>query len=112
MAKKYQDFIIVLKDGRKLPCTLDVNQRSGDIDIELQQLVEDDYDQIDRLDPWKDVVGVELEDGNQILCNALYPDRSVSVSEVASYQDLKKGLSFMGLENEKINLLQSEDIKE
>ena len=112
MAKKYQDFIIVLKDGRKLPCTLDVNLCSGDIDIELQQWAEDDYDQIDRLDPWKDVVGVELEDGNQILCNALYPDRSDSVNEVASYQDMKDGLAFMGLENEKVTLLQSEDITE
>lgn len=91
---------------------MDVNLCSGDIDIELQQWAEDDYDQIGRLDPWKDVVGVELEDGNQTLCNAPYPDRLDSVSEVSCYQDMKDGLAFMGPENEKIILLQSDDIKE
>ena len=101
-----------MKDGRKLPCTLDPSMCSGDIDIELQQWAEDDYEQIDRVDPWNDVIGVELKDGNQILCNALYPNQSDSVHEVASYQDLIDGLALMGLENEKVTLLQSEDIKE
>lgn len=111
MNKNIQDLIIVLKDGRKLPCSMEVDQSPKDYDVELQQWAEDDYDQIDRIDPWEGVKAIRLKDGTVIHCNALYINRNESVEEIGSYKEACDGLDNLGIEDGYFELLQTEDIE-
>ena len=106
MNKNVQDLIIVLRDGRKLPCSMEVNQAPKDFDIELQEWAEDDYDQIERLDPWKGVKAIRLQDGTVIHCREIYPDKE----ELESYTEAADGLARLGHTDGYFELLQDDDI--
>ena len=110
MDKNVQDLIIILKDGRKLPCSMEVNQAPKDFDIELQEWLGDDYDLFDHLDGWYDVKAVRLKDGTVIYCNAIYPLKSEHVEEISSYKDVIDTFAFMGIEDEYFEIIQQEDI--
>ena len=110
MEKEIRDYVIVLQDGRKLPCSMEANQAPKDFDIELQEWAENDYDQIVRIDPWQGVKGVRLKDGTEIYCNAIYPLRSDYVEEISSYKDVVEAFTFMGIEDEYFEIIQQEDI--
>ena len=109
MKERVEDLIIVLTDGRKLPCRMNVIQSPKDFDIELQEWAEDNYDLIDHLDPWEKVRALKLSDGTIVDCNAIYPDSDEPVEEIQSYVDACEGLDRLGLNAEYFELIRDDN---
>lgn len=97
--KKSNDYIVIMKDGRKLPFSTTEGDPKN-VDIELQQWFEDEYFLIDDMTQWKDVIAIRLSNGRELSRNTLYQEAFSWDHTIPSYDDVEAGLRRLGLEKE------------